>query len=61
MLDCNQVVAWGDFKVLERESNHWLPEIKETLFIKRDRLLLNKNVYSQELFLFQFHDARYKF
>ena len=37
MLDCYQVVAWDDFKVLGRESNHWLLEIKESLIIKRDR------------------------
>ena len=52
MLGCNRVVAWDDFKVLGRESNHWLLEIKESLFIKRDRPSLNKNIYSQELFLF---------
>ena len=53
MLDCNHVVAWDDFKVLERESNHWLLEIKiKSLFIKRDRLSLNKNIYSQGLLLF---------
>ena len=52
MLDCNHVVAKDDFKVLGRESNHWLLEIKESLFIKRDRPSLNKNIYSQELFLF---------
>ena len=51
MLDCNHVVAWDDFKVSGRESNHWLLEIKESLFIKRDRTSLNKNIYSQELFL----------
>ena len=52
MLDCNHVVAWDSFKVLGRESNHWLLEIKESLFIKRDRPSLNKNIYYQELFLF---------
>ena len=55
MLDCNHVVAWDDFKKLGREFgslNHWLLEIKESLFIKRDRASLNKNIYSQELFLF---------
>ena len=52
MLDCNHVVAWDDFKVLGKETNHWLLEIKESLFIKRDRPSLNKNIYSQELFLF---------
>ena len=61
MLDCNHVVAWDDFKVLGKESNHWLREIKESLFIKRDRLSLNKNIYSQELFLFQFYDVHYRF
>ena len=43
------MVAWDEIKVLGRESNHWLLEIKESLFIKRDRPLLNKNIYSQEL------------
>ena len=51
MLDRNHVVAWDDFKVLGTESNHWLLEIKRSLFIKRDRPLLNKNIYSQEMFL----------
>ena len=52
MLDCIHIVASDDFKVLGRESNHWVLEIKESLFIKRDRPSLNKNIYSQELFLF---------
>ena len=52
MLDCNPIVSWDDFKVLGRESNHWLLEIKESLFIKRDKPLLYKNIYSQELLLF---------
>ena len=52
MLDCNHLVAWDDFKVLGRQSHHWLLETKESLFIKRDRLSLNKNIHFQELFLF---------
>ena len=52
ILDSNLSVAWDGFKVLGRESNHWLLEINESLFIKRDRPSLNKNIYSQELFLF---------
>ena len=51
MLDCDHTVTWDDFKVLERESNHWLLEIKESLSIKRNKPSLNKNIYSQELFL----------
>ena len=34
MLDCNRMVAWNDFKVLGRESNQWLLEIKESLLIR---------------------------
>ena len=37
---------------LERESNGKLLEAKYGLFIKRDKPSLNKNIYSQELFLF---------
>ena len=61
MLDCNHVVAWDDFKVLGRKSNHWLLENKESLFIKRDTPSLNENIYSQELFLFSFDDVCYSF
>ena len=60
ILDSNHIVDWEDFKVLGRESNHWLLQIKESLFIKRDRSSLNKNIYSRELFLFWFYDVRYK-
>ena len=52
MIECDHIVTWDDFKVLRRESNHWLLKIKESLFIKRDKPSLNKNIYSQELFLF---------
>ena len=52
ILDCNHMAAWDEFKVLGREPNHWLPEIKESLFINIDKPSLNKNIYFQELFLF---------
>ena len=52
ILDCNHLVVWNDLKVLGKESNHWLLEIKESLFIKRDRPSLNKNINSKESFLF---------
>ena len=60
MLDSNQEVAWDDFKVLGWEPSHWLLEIKDSLFIKSYRPWLNKNIYSQELFLFWLYDVRYK-
>ena len=52
MLDCDYTVAWEDFSIIDRESNHYLLETKESLFIKRDNPSLNRNKYSQDLFLF---------
>ena len=52
MLERDHSVTWDDFEVLGRESQHWLLEIKESLFIKTEKPLLNKNIHSQELFLF---------
>ena len=52
MLNCDHTVAWEDFSIIGRESNHYLLKTKESLFIKRDNPSLNRNKYSQELFLF---------
>ena len=52
MLDCDHRVAWEDFSIIGRESNRYLLETKESLFIKRDNPSLNRNKCSQELFLF---------
>ena len=52
MLDCDHIVAWEDFSIIGIESNHYLLETKESLFIKQDNPSLNRNKYSQELFLF---------
>ena len=52
MLVCDHKVVHEDFKFLGNESNRYLLELKESLFIKRDRPSLNKNLYSQELLLF---------
>ena len=50
---CDHKVVHDFFKSLDNESNWYLLEIKESLFfIKRDKSSLNKNIYSQELFLF---------
>ena len=45
-------LAWEYFSIIGRESNYYLSETKESLFIKRDNPSLNRNKYSQELFLF---------
>ena len=52
MLLCDHIVSYDDFSVLGRESSHYLLETKESLFIKRDKPSLNKNIFSQELFLY---------
>ena len=52
MLVCDHKVVHGDFKFLGNESNRYLLELKESLFIKRGNLSFNKNLYSQELLLF---------
>ena len=52
MLVCDHKVMHEDFKFLVNESNRYLLELKKSLFIKRDRPSLNKNLYLQELLLF---------
>ena len=52
MLDCEHRPAWEDFSIFDRESNNYLLETKENVFIKRDNPSLSRNKYSQELFLF---------
>ena len=47
MLVCDHKVVHEDFKFLGKESNRYLLESKESLVIKRDRPLLNKNLYPQ--------------
>ena len=51
MLVCDHEVVHEDFK-FGNESNRYLLELKESLFIKRDKPSLNKNLYSQKLLLF---------
>ena len=44
MLVCDLKVDHEDFKFLGNESNRYLLEIKESLFIKSDNPSLNKNL-----------------
>ena len=56
ILVCDHKVVHQDFKFLDNESDRFLLELTESLFIKRDNPSLNKNLYSQELLLFRvFH------
>ena len=52
MLACDDKIMHEDFKLLGNESNRYLLELKESLFIKRDKPSLNKTLYWQELLLF---------
>ena len=52
MFVCDHKVVHEDFKFLGNEYNRYLLELKESLFIKRDKPSLNKNLYLQELLLF---------
>ena len=52
MLVFDHKVMHEDFTFLGNECNRYLLELKESLFIKRYKPSLNKNLYSQELLLF---------
>ena len=52
MLVGDHKVVHKDFKFLGKESNRYLLKLKKSLFIKRDKPSLNKNLFSQELLLF---------
>ena len=52
MLVCDHQVSWEDCRTLASEFNTFLSELKESLFIKRDKLTVNRNQLSQELLLF---------
>ena len=52
LLDCNSLPSFGNFSVLAHENKRHLLEIKESLLIMRDKPLLNRNINSALLYLF---------
>ena len=52
LLLCNHNPSFVDFTILAQGTNKFLLEIKESLLIKRDKPILNKNISSAPLFLF---------
>ena len=52
MLVCDHKLVHNHFKFLRNESNRYLLELKESLFINRDKPQFNKNFYSHEPLLF---------
>ena len=51
-LNCNNIPSFEEFTILTNGNNKFVLEIKESLLIKRDRPILNKNISSTKLFLF---------
>ena len=52
LLNCNNTPSFEEFTILTNGNNKFDLEIKESLLIKRDRPILNKNISSAKLFLF---------
>ena len=52
LLNCNNIASFEEFTILANGNNKFALEIKESLLIKRDRPILNKNINSAKLFLF---------
>ena len=52
LLNCNKIPSFEEFTILTNGNNKFVLEIKESLLIKRDRPILNKNISSAKLFLF---------
>ena len=52
LLFCNHDPSFDDFTTLVQRTNKFLFETKESLLIKRDKPVLNKNTSSAPLFLF---------
>ena len=52
LLICNNIPSFDEFSILVHGNNRFVLEIKESLLIKRDKPVLNENISSAGLFLF---------
>ena len=52
LLNCKNIPSFDEFTILVYGHHKYIFEIKESLLIKRDRPVLNKNISSAKLFLF---------
>ena len=52
LLICNNVPSLDEFLILAHGNNRFVLEIKESLLIKQDKPVLNKNISSARLLLF---------
>ena len=48
-LECDCVISFDDFDVLASDTNNFRLLIKESLLIKRDKLILNRTIKSFSL------------
>ena len=51
-LNCNNIPSLDEFTILAYEHHKYILEVKESLLIKHDWPVLNKNITSAKLFLF---------
>ena len=49
---CMCEVSMKNFEILGSENNHYVLELKESLFIQKEKPVLNTKIRSQELALF---------
>ena len=52
LLICNNVPSFDEFSILAHGNNRFVLEIKGSLLIKQDKPVLNKNISSTRLLLF---------
>ena len=52
LINYNNILSFDEFTILAYGHHKYILEIKESLLIKRDRPVLNKNISSAKLFLF---------
>ena len=52
LLNCNNISSFDEFTILGYGHHKYTLEIQEILLIKCDRPVLNKNISSAKLFLF---------
>ena len=53
LLNFNNIPSFNEFTILKYGHHKYILEIKKSLLVKRDRSVLNKNVDSAKLFLFE--------
>ena len=51
-LNCNNAPSFEELTILAIGNNNFFLELKESMLIKRDKPILNKNINSAKLFLF---------